>query len=100
MAPLMVCLLMAAKRPDISTRKIVQRVPSAITHRCRKPKRAPAWLAVAIIPTSRNPPMLVMIPSVISSAFLELSRASTVRYASPVSYRAWWSVSRATPGRK
>ena len=32
--------------------------------------------------------MLVMIPSVISSAFLELSRASTVRYASPASYRA------------
>jgi hypothetical protein len=59
----MVCLLTAAKRPAISTRKMRQSPPSATAHNYPNPNRAPACADVVIDPISRNPATLVTIPS-------------------------------------
>jgi hypothetical protein len=65
----MVCRLTAASRPDISTRKITQTVPSSTTQISLNPNAAPACAVVAMAPTSRNPPMLVKTPKAIWSSF-------------------------------
>src|SRR5215217_8019795 len=67
----MVWWLTAARRPDISTRKITQTVPSTTAQIRLKPNAEPACAVVAIAPTSRNPPMLVKIPrAILSSLFM------------------------------
>src|SRR5581483_9634294 len=65
-----VCLLTAAKRPAISTRKMIHSPPRTTAHVKRKPNSAPACAAVVIEPTSRKPPTLVTMPKAISNILL------------------------------
>ena len=68
-ASMMVWPLTIEKRPDISTRKMTQIVPSNTAQRSESPNAAPAWAEVAIEPTSRKPPMLVTMPSAMPRIF-------------------------------
>src|SRR5437764_4925726 len=60
---------MAAKRPPISKSRMIATVASSITQMRPSPNFAPASPEVAKAPTSRNPPVAVMMPSTIESHF-------------------------------